>query len=212
MFSSYQTGCPDKQTLIFLHGFMGDHKDWDLIISKLKEHFHCVTLDLPGHGQSPNIEKKEKFFTFLKYLINSFPNAYLIGYSMGGRILLDFLHHSPDAISQIKGIVIESSHPGISQSAKKAERYKNDLKLLANIKSENELQVFLKKWYQSPLFGDISKHHSFNQLISKKRLKRRKPLLSASDIKIRNQLRCKVVLKCLIKWRNWTPLNTMLKA
>ena len=56
MISFKQFGDPKNPTLLFTHGFMGDADDWDLIISKLTNQYFCISIDLPGHGQS-SLEK-----------------------------------------------------------------------------------------------------------------------------------------------------------
>ena len=48
------TGKRSKPAVMFLHGFMGDSRDWSEIIDRLKEDVFCITIDLPGHGQSNN--------------------------------------------------------------------------------------------------------------------------------------------------------------
>lgn len=42
----------DKPTLVFLHGLLGSGRDWRLVIDQLASQYFCLTVDLPGHGQS----------------------------------------------------------------------------------------------------------------------------------------------------------------
>ena len=49
---SQQQGCKSKPTLVFLHGFLGSSTDWNETVSLLQDDFYCVTIDLPGHGDS----------------------------------------------------------------------------------------------------------------------------------------------------------------
>ena len=56
----YQThGDPKRETVCFLHGFMGSSADWSDIVDALSGTTYCVTVDLPGHGGSVNAETHE---------------------------------------------------------------------------------------------------------------------------------------------------------
>ena len=45
-------GVPSSPTLLLLHGFLGDHHDWQAVISLLQQDFFIIAVDLPAHGQS----------------------------------------------------------------------------------------------------------------------------------------------------------------
>ena len=40
--------------LVLLHGFLGSGADWRQVLPGLQHHYRCVTVDLPGHGESSN--------------------------------------------------------------------------------------------------------------------------------------------------------------
>ncbi len=170
MFNYTTLGSPTDQPLIFLHGFMGNYQDWNTITKTLKNHFYCICIDLPGHGSSPNISDKETFFLFMKALIIKQSSPYIVGYSMGGRVALDLLYHHSELFSHLKGLVLESSHPGLHDKSDKQQRLINDQKLLSSISDQAALQFFLQKWYRVPLFGNISSHPDFKQLIQNKKV------------------------------------------
>lgn len=156
------TGDPLNPALIFLHGFMGDHKEWDLVISELSTKYYCITLDLPGHGDNLTVNKKKEFWRQLDKIVNDNLNSpSLIGYSMGGRIYLEYLLNYPSAHKVIHKVIVESSHPGIPSNDKES-RLKHDLQLLTDIHTQNDLESFLARWYSNPLFGKISNHPNFS--------------------------------------------------
>ncbi len=164
------SGNPENPLLIFIHGFMGSHRDWDYFISKIMKKYYCVSLDLPGHGKTPlSLKSFEELSFQIKNLIQLLnkSNCYLIGYSLGGRIALDFFKRYPDLIS---GIILESCHPGLKDAKEKKQRIKSDEKLFSHFSNQDKESFFnfLNRWYQLPLFGSISNHKSFGKLLEKR--------------------------------------------
>ena len=43
-------------TLVFLHGFGSDKDSWPSMIRFIPSTYHCIILDLPGHGESTFVE------------------------------------------------------------------------------------------------------------------------------------------------------------
>jgi 2-succinyl-6-hydroxy-2,4-cyclohexadiene-1-carboxylate synthase len=85
-------GPEDKPLILFLHGFMGSGRDWEKVISLLSEHYRCLSLDLPGHGESAQLNRhlnwnmKTTADGVCQLLNNTgIRKCYMVGYSMGGR-------------------------------------------------------------------------------------------------------------------------------
>ena len=38
--------------IVFLHGYTGSTRNWALTVPALRDRFRCISIDLPGHGQS----------------------------------------------------------------------------------------------------------------------------------------------------------------
>ena len=47
--------------ILFLHGFLGNKKDWYDIIPYLKDKYNCLLLDLPGHSNSKSLKDKNSY-------------------------------------------------------------------------------------------------------------------------------------------------------
>ncbi|AND78932.1 alpha/beta fold hydrolase [Streptococcus pantholopis] len=47
-----ESGCHNTQTILFLHASGYSSKVWGCHIAALKSDFHCLAVDLPGHGKS----------------------------------------------------------------------------------------------------------------------------------------------------------------
>ena len=164
------SGDPKKPLIIFIHGFMGSHHDWDYFISKIEKKYYCASLDLPGHGKTPlSLKSFEELSFNIKNLIQILnkSNCYIVGYSLGGRIALDFFNRCPELIS---GIILESCHPGLKDAGEKIQRLKFDKKLFSHFTNQDKDNFFnfLNQWYKLPLFGSISNHKSFGKLLEKR--------------------------------------------
>ena len=106
-----------KPLILFLHGFMGDNKEFNEIISLLSDQFFSLTVDLPGHGKTRVLggEKCYMMSNTAEALINlldqlNVKKCFLVGYSMGGRLALYLNLHFPQYFSKV---VIESASPGL---------------------------------------------------------------------------------------------------
>ena len=126
--------------VVFLHGFLGSHHDWGQVMSLLSD-FLCVALDLPGHGQTP-------FFHPFS-LIPPAPKFHLVGYSMGGRLALQYADQNPEKIEKL---ILISTHPGLNSEKERSERLAKDEKW-AKLLLESPIDIFLKQWYEQPIFA-----------------------------------------------------------
>jgi pimeloyl-ACP methyl ester carboxylesterase/predicted ester cyclase len=75
--------------VVFLHGLTFDRHTWAPIVERLGEDFRCVTVDLPGHGESPGppcplSDVAERIHRLLDGLAIERP--VLVGHSMGAVV------------------------------------------------------------------------------------------------------------------------------
>ena len=88
--------------LCFLHGFCENKTIWDDLIAHLKDQYTCISIDLPGFGLSTDVEFKNIPFVVkqLKSLFTEIGVAQpiLIGHSMGGYIVAEFLSQYRDEV------------------------------------------------------------------------------------------------------------------
>ncbi|MGL5033285.1 MAG: 2-succinyl-6-hydroxy-2,4-cyclohexadiene-1-carboxylate synthase [Microcystaceae cyanobacterium] len=183
------TGCPNHFPLLFLHGFLGDCREFLDVITLLAADFYCVAVDLPGHGLT-EVRGDDHFYSMektaialLQFLTDlGIEKCGLIGYSMGGRLALYLGLHFPKFFS---GIVLESASPGLKTAIAREQRREQDQKwidLLAQIpglerrtRGETFQQEYVNKnltfphflhlWYQQPLFTSLRNHNQFEQLL-----------------------------------------------
>lgn len=126
--------------IIFLHGFLGSPEDWSPVTQYIHTPFKA--LNLPGHSGTPldpSLLEKEipKKVT-------------LVGYSLGGRLAMDFARRFPE---RIHSLIILSANPGIESG--REERLAQDEKWISILENEG-MDRFLEKWYAQDLFSSFS--------------------------------------------------------
>lgn len=162
-------GDTNAQTLLFLHGFLGDLREWDPIVDALLPDYRCLTVDLPGHGKTSASAFDDQddlssvaraVLTFLDTL--DVTRCSLIGYSMGGRLALQMAVLDP---ARFAGLVLESASPGLRDEAERKRRAEDDSKLAARL-AASDFATFLKDWYTQSMFGDMRRDQKrFSALI-----------------------------------------------
>ena len=152
--------------IFFIHGFTGNAEDWNEIIPSINPNYQCVSVDLIGHGKSdsPNEISYYNFSSIskqLKFIIYQFTNepVAFVGYSMGGRIALNFAVDNP---GQVLSLILESSSAGIEDEIQRLQRQNEDKSLAAYIEN-NTMENFVDYWMNIDLF-------SSQKLLSKDKL------------------------------------------
>lgn len=150
------TGIP----VVFLHGLLGSQEDWKGIFNLLRKfpEIRPLAIDLPYHNQSANIacQSIETCRTLLhrtlQKAIGTHP-FYLVGYSLGGRLALDYTINQPS--SSLQGVILEGANIGLQTDKARADRWQNDLKWANRFENE-PLDIVLNAWYQQAVFSDLT--------------------------------------------------------
>jgi len=149
-----------QPNLVLIHGFLGSKADWLPLIPKLSQHFHCICLDLPGHGDNqPEIASTltDGFDFCVQDIISRLDRLgieafYLYGYSLGGRIALHLAQAYPQ---RVLSLWLESCHPGLTNTEEQAARSKSDNLWAKRLQSLSSVD-FLQLWYQQCLDSKTS--------------------------------------------------------
>ncbi|KMK77386.1 alpha/beta fold hydrolase [Alkalihalobacillus pseudalcaliphilus] len=102
---------PHFSDIIFIHGLGGNSSIFKNQMDSFKQHFNVITIELPGHGQSPNVYSYKEPFTFktvaeevLKTLDHiKIKEAHFVGVSLGTIVIHQLLELAP---SRIKSVVM----------------------------------------------------------------------------------------------------------
>ena len=197
------------ESVFFLHGFTGCALDWAPVVSSLNKKFNYYLIDFVGHGKSDS--PKENYYYYIDSIVNQLKEIILsitsskiilAGYSMGGRIALNFAIQN---ISLLKGLIIESSTWGISEENLREERILRDEKLAEFIEN-NPIDKFIDYWMNIDLFN--TQRRFSNEMLSQIREHK----LENNKTGLANTLRCsgQGSMKPLYNYLKDIPVRTML--
>jgi len=89
--------------LIFLHGFNESSAIWQKILPELLAKYQCITIDLPGFGQSalPDFLSTKYMADAVRRVIDDLKleKPTIIGHSMGGYVILELIQNYPNLAS-----------------------------------------------------------------------------------------------------------------
>jgi 3-oxoadipate enol-lactonase len=97
----WMSGQPDKPLVVFTHGALVDHHEWDADLPILAGHYSVMAWDVRGHGLSrPAVfslaEAEQDLLSILDKL--QVRQAILVGHSMGGNLHQELVFHHPERV------------------------------------------------------------------------------------------------------------------
>lgn len=149
----------EGRPLIALHGFAQSAETWDELEI---QGFEIIACDLLGHGKSSKPQtlapyRLSEILSVLQTLMSKLTQGrdyVLMGYSLGGRLALQYALNYPE--EPLSALIVESASPGISNPQERAERQRSDLELAQKIIS-NGAEWFADFWGRLPLFTSQQK-------------------------------------------------------
>lgn len=146
----------EEAILLALHGFTGSARDWEPLREAIgTDRITWICPDFMGHGESeaPGVVDPYLLPNALRLidrarLLASDPNrVILLGYSMGGRLALQYLLRA----APVKAAVVIGATPGIEDRDLRQARRKEDR---ARLDPEKEsIDSFCEKWESMPLIA-----------------------------------------------------------
>ena len=112
-----ETGKNNDETLLFLHGDGIAGWMWNKQVKSFND-YHCIVVDLPGHGKSSEIKQLTVENT-AEMIINLIQDqahgkkAHLIGISMGAQVIVQILSTAPEVVDHalISGTLVRTTPP-----------------------------------------------------------------------------------------------------
>ncbi len=170
--------------LVFLHGFGADKDTWPSMIRHIPRKYHCVAVDLPGHGETtyvPEVDKinldgyVESLKEFLEVTGLEKERIFLIGCSFGGALAGLYSTAYPDSIVKLGLLCPAVKSPILTKTCKELLAGNYDLLIPKNGKQfvkmirllANKRQPYPERIMQSFVNLNFTKER---QLILKKRM------------------------------------------
>jgi pimeloyl-ACP methyl ester carboxylesterase len=113
-------GSAERPVLVFLHGGCLTAHTWDLVCLALRKEFHCLAVDLRGHGDSewsPTVDYgPDAHSRDIRGLVDqlALDKPVLVGHSLGG---LSAMTYAAEAQDQVGGIVMVDVGPEVQPRA-----------------------------------------------------------------------------------------------
>jgi 2-succinyl-6-hydroxy-2,4-cyclohexadiene-1-carboxylate synthase len=140
--------------VVLLHGFTGSCRSFDFVSAALSRGgITPIPVDLPGHGKrsgevAASLFSLDSVFQSITTASAGAPVS-LVGYSMGGRLALQYAAAYPERVSRL---VLESSSPGLDTEEERVARRQADASLARRIRQEG-VEAFVDEWEALPLFS-----------------------------------------------------------
>ncbi len=136
----------NETVLCFLHPVGTSGQIWGSVVSRLGDSYRVMTLDLPGHGETPLIKRPfrlEDAAEWVSEQLADFHGVVLIGHSIGGMIAQIAASSNP---AWLKGLVLVStmSKPP-SEAARKA--IADRATMTREVGMEGMLRPTLERWF-----------------------------------------------------------------
>src|SRR5262249_39487828 len=135
-----------------------DGGTWKTVRAGLRQQGRTIAVDLLGHGKSPAPEEVAPYHmtACLDQLDDvleraGIPAAWVVGYSMGARVALQWAVHRPH---RVQGLILESGTAGLESAQERGERVVLDEALGARI-MKGGMKAFVEEWLELPLFSGL---------------------------------------------------------
>ena len=142
--------------IVALHGFTGDGGTMLPLVEACRGEKPAMLIDLIGHGQSdaPDFVEPYTMASVVDQVLSLIGphepgTVHLIGYSMGGRVVLSMAARAPWYFGSVITI---SASPGIDDPAERAGRHDVDLERADQLE-EIGVAAFIDEWLALDLFA-----------------------------------------------------------
>ncbi len=144
----------ETQPLLFLHGFWGQASDWTSVLDRNFIKKYEALSYTENSLLSPENFLSDWGSNFINWKKQNFLNQKMIavGYSQGGRLLLQAFNAAPE---EFEKIILISSHPGLENFEAKESRLLHDRKWAQKFRTQSWEQL-QSEWDSQSVFKNKS--------------------------------------------------------
>lgn len=147
----------EASPVLFVHGFLGEPADWDVVIAAMRRPRRVLRANLLGRdGSRSDIDALAAELAEGVRRQGLAPLS-VVGYSLGGRVTLALADAHPMVVRRAIAV---SASLGIDDPLERAERAAADARLAATLLADG-LAPFVDRWYSQPLFASLRVHPAF---------------------------------------------------
>ncbi|MBV8949423.1 MAG: alpha/beta hydrolase [Actinobacteria bacterium] len=190
----------DGPALVFCHEFGGDYRSWEPQVRFFDRLYRCVTYSQRGFPPSsiPNALEdysQDLLIEDLRALVShlNIQQAFFVGFSMGGSVVLNFALKYPDLC---RGIVVVGTGAGSTNR----ERFENDIRQVVDLIRQHGMRRFADAYAEGPIrqpfkrkdpygwavFRDqLAAHAADGQAFSMQGVMLRRPTIFSLDARLR---------------------------
>lgn len=119
-------------TILFLHGLGLNRNFWSSTVTHLAPAHRCITIDLPGHGESEKIATNGSMTSYVAAVrevieMLNLTDVTLVGHSMGGQIAMILSLQMPSAISKLVLVCAAGIETFTTEEAEKLKAITNQV-------------------------------------------------------------------------------------
>ena len=148
----YAESAGEGPTLVLAHGFTQTGRLWGRFGQLVGHGRKVVSVDLPGHGGSGEIEADLVTGGALLAEAGGTEPFDLLGYSLGARFALHAALCAPERIARL---VLISGTGGIEADDTRAERRRRDEETATHLEAAPDVDAFVASWLAAPMFATL---------------------------------------------------------
>ena len=142
--------CSVAPVLVLLHGFTHTGRSWDAVERALGERYRAFAPDIRGHGGAAALTPVTLETVFADIDLLEPAPFELAGYSMGGRLAVQYALARPARVTRL---VLIGASPGIADAGERAARRDADERLADQIERLS-IDDFALHWARTPVLAD----------------------------------------------------------
>lgn len=157
-----QSGADGPAPVVLVHGFAQSARSWRRVGEALGQTRPVFAIDLVGHGKSERPAAGSAYALAaqgralragVERIARMIAPPVVVGYSMGGRVVLAVLVDTPEAFAaNISGLVLESAGLGPATADERAHAAALDAARASDLRKRG-VETFMEDWERLPLFA-----------------------------------------------------------